>query len=132
MPIMDGYEATRRIKATEKGKLTPFIALTASSFEVDWKNNAGFNFQGYIHKPFRESDLFSTIGNILGIKYIYRDEMPFTQEQHFNEDELAREISKLPNDLVLNMQNAVAAADLDLLINLIKKQIRYIQSSRKK
>ncbi len=33
MPVMDGYEATKRIKATEKGKDIPIIALTASAFE---------------------------------------------------------------------------------------------------
>jgi uncharacterized membrane protein YhiD involved in acid resistance len=33
MPVMDGYEATRKIKATAKGKATTIIALTASAFE---------------------------------------------------------------------------------------------------
>ena len=33
MPVMDGYEATRRIKATPKGQDTVIVALTASAFE---------------------------------------------------------------------------------------------------
>ena len=33
MPVMDGYEASHCIKLTDKGKQTPIIALTASSFE---------------------------------------------------------------------------------------------------
>ena len=37
MPVMDGYEATRRIKATAQGQATVIIAITASAFE----NNAG-------------------------------------------------------------------------------------------
>ena len=33
MPVMDGYEAIRRIKVTVRGRATVIIALTASVFE---------------------------------------------------------------------------------------------------
>jgi PAS domain S-box-containing protein len=121
MPVMDGYEATRHIKATEKGKRIPIIALTTSSFEDERRIILEQGMQTYIRKPFRESDLFGTIGKILGIQYTYDDETLLTQEQHFNDEGFAAEISKLPNELVIKMQNAVAAADLDLLIDLIQK-----------
>ena len=121
MPVMDGYEASRRIKSTEKGKQTPIIALTASSFEDERRKIMGQGLQGHIRKPFRESDLFGTIGNILGIQYIYENETPLNQAITFDEIGFADEISKLPGDLVLKMLNAVAAADLDLLIELIQK-----------
>jgi CheY-like chemotaxis protein len=121
MPVMNGYEATRRIKSTEKGKHLPIIALTASSFEDDRRIILEQGMNGYIRKPFRESDLYGTIGNILGIQYTYDDEIPLNQVQNFSEEGLAVEILKLPNELVIKMQNAVAAADLDLLIDLIQK-----------
>ena len=35
MPIMDGYEATRRIKATPQGRNTLIVAVSASAFEED-------------------------------------------------------------------------------------------------
>jgi PAS domain S-box-containing protein len=121
MPVMNGYEASRRIKLTEKGKRTPIIALTASSFEDERRKILGQGMQGHIRKPFRESDLFATIGNLLGIQYIYEDETTGIKVKLFDDEGFAEEISKLPNDLVIKMQNAVAAADLDLLINLIQK-----------
>ena len=121
MPVMDGSEATRLIKSTEKGKQTPIVALTASSFEEDKISMIALGLQGYIRKPFRESELFGIIGNILGIQYIYEDVASLNQETQFNEIEFAAEILKLPNDLVFKMQHAVAAADLDLLIDLIQK-----------
>jgi PAS domain S-box-containing protein len=121
MPEIDGYEATRRIRATEKGKHIPIIALTASSFEDERKKILEQGMQGHIRKPFRESDLFATIGNILGIQYIYENEILLDQVSLIDDIGFAEEISKLPGDLVSKMQNAVAAADLDLLIKLIQK-----------
>lgn len=120
MPGMDGYEATRRIKLTEKGKQTPIIALTASSFEEERKKAIAFGMQGHIRKPFHESELFGAIGKALGVQFIYEEEPPFAQEKYLNgEQAIADDISKLPDNLVLQMQGAVEVADLDLLIELI-------------
>jgi len=120
MPVMDGYEATRRIKLTEKGTLTPIVALTASSFENERRKTIALGMQGHIRKPFRESELFGTIGNVLGIKYIYEEESSITHEKYYASNEaIADDISKLPSKLVSQMIDAVAVADLDRLIELI-------------
>jgi two-component system sensor histidine kinase/response regulator len=121
MPVMDGYEATRRIKSTEKGIKTPIIALTASTFEDELKKIDALGMQGYIRKPFREADLFNTIGRILRINYIY--EMVPEAEQINNKlglDTIAADIQKLPESLLSQLRNALADADMDLLVDLIK------------
>jgi two-component system sensor histidine kinase/response regulator len=120
MPVLDGYEATRRIKATEKGQKTPIVALTASTFEDELKKIKELGMQGYIRKPFRENDLFNTIGKILGINYIYEnvsEDKPINYTRDI--DAIAPDIKKLPNSLLLKMQNALDVADLDLLVQLI-------------
>ncbi len=120
MPVMDGYEATRRIKLTEKGKQTPIVALTASSFEDERRKTAALGMQGHIRKPFRESELLGTIGDLLGIKYIYDDEITFSQDKVLiDDDAFGENIAELPADLVLRMKEAIAVADIDLLIELI-------------
>lgn len=70
MPVMDGYEATRQIKATAAGQKTAIVALTASVF--DHKTAilaAGCN--DCVQKPFRESELFAKIAEYVGVQYIY-------------------------------------------------------------
>jgi PAS domain S-box-containing protein len=120
MPVMDGYEATRRIKSMNKGKQTPIIALTASSFEDEHSKVMSLGMQGHIRKPFRENELFGAIGNILGIEYIYEDERPATEKKYHTEnDTIVEDIAKLPENLVSQMLDAIAIADLDLLIKLI-------------
>jgi PAS domain S-box-containing protein len=120
MPVMDGYEATRLIKLTEKGKSTPIIALTASSFEDERKEIEKLDMQGYIRKPFRENELFSTIGKILGIKYIYEDEVSFIKKKYQkNKEAILKDIKKLSDIHLIKMLDAIAVADLDLLIEII-------------
>ncbi len=122
MPVMDGYDATRIIKSTEKGRRTPIIALTASTFEDEQKRTETLQMHGYIRKPFRENELFSTIGKALKINYIYEDESSPEQEKDFSSyGDLNEQIAKLPDSLVFQMQEAIAVADLDLLIQHIEK-----------
>jgi PAS domain S-box-containing protein len=122
MPILDGYEATRRIKLTEKGKQIPIVALTASSFEDEQRKIGELGISGFIRKPFRESELFGTIGNVLGIKYIFDDEPTFDDENYqITDAELVEQIKQLPTNLVDQMQNAAIVADIDLLIDLIRR-----------
>ena len=76
--------------------------------------------QGYICKPFRENDLFDTIGKVLGIKYIHEDETLTSEPKYFYDDKvIAANIVRLPASLVHQMQNAAAVADINRLKKLI-------------
>ncbi len=61
MPEMDGYEATKKLRAMKPYKTTPIIALTASAFiEVQSKvYNAGMN--DYVTKPFNPTGLYQKL-----------------------------------------------------------------------
>lgn len=113
MPVMDGYEATRRIKSTEKGKNIPIVALTASAFEDERKKVESLGMNGYIRKPFRESELFLTIEKILGVKYIYEDDNSVRTSVYQNVESFSKDISGLPPKLVVGLKEALATADLD-------------------
>jgi CheY-like chemotaxis protein len=71
MPVMDGYEATRRIKASTRGMATIVIALTASALEEDRSVILSEGCDDYIRKPFREEEIFAAIGRHLGARYVY-------------------------------------------------------------
>jgi CheY-like chemotaxis protein len=73
MPVMDGYEATRRIKATTRGQATIIIALTASGLEEEKSVILSEGCDDYMRKPFIEEDLFASISRHLGVRYIYQD-----------------------------------------------------------
>lgn len=63
MPEMDGYEATRQIRATDPD--IPIIAVTAFAFAEDEQRVAQSGFNAYIAKPIKPARLIQTISKLL-------------------------------------------------------------------
>jgi CheY-like chemotaxis protein len=67
MPVMDGFEATRRIRLQGKNRMTPIVAITASVMKGDRERCLELGMDGYVSKPVNAAELFATIHNLLGI-----------------------------------------------------------------
>ena len=67
MPIMNGYEATKRIRAmaAEHCKKIPILAMTANAFEDDRTLAAQAGMNGYLTKPIKIEEMLKTISSIL-------------------------------------------------------------------
>lgn len=63
LPVMDGYEATRRIRETIK--TTPIIGLSAHAMEGDRKRAIEAGCDGYLTKPIDEALLLETLKRFL-------------------------------------------------------------------
>ncbi|MEL7139538.1 MAG: response regulator [Pseudomonadota bacterium] len=63
LPVLDGLEATRRIRA--QGRTLPIIALTANARETDRALYLGAGMDGYLAKPIRVDDLYAVLRNVL-------------------------------------------------------------------
>jgi len=62
MPEMDGFEATRRIRAEEQaGRHLPIIAMTANAMQSDREQCLSAGMDDYLSKPVRLSDLASML-----------------------------------------------------------------------
>ena len=74
MPVLDGREATRRIRAAQPGPRPIIIALTASSFEGKREDVLAAGCDDFLRKPFPEAKLFALIEKHLGAHFVYEEE----------------------------------------------------------
>ena len=122
MPVMDGYEATRIIKA-EGGDRVRVVAFSASSFQSERQIALDAGCDDYLRKPMRTRNLFSMLERLLGVEFLYED----TSEERASASgpDLAREVTPealrdLSPELLGRLRRAVDEVDLDLALEIIR------------
>jgi PAS domain S-box-containing protein len=125
MPVMDGYEATQRIRNSLKGQATAIIALTANALESEKQIVLSAGCDDFVHKPFQEQVICDKLRQHLGIEYIY-DEQPVAdcpQTQNPDVPPLtASRLSQLPKAWLVQLHEAARLADAEWISQLIAER----------
>jgi two-component system, cell cycle response regulator DivK len=66
IPIIDGWEATERLKRDEQTAMIPVIALTAHALKSDREKAAEIGFDKYISKPALPGDVVKAVQELIG------------------------------------------------------------------
>jgi DNA-binding response OmpR family regulator len=112
MPVMDGHEAIRRIRAMAGGEDPKIIAVTASAMDENRQALLGIGADDFIAKPIQEVELLQKIHAHLGVEYVYAKEPAAAAPEEAVE--LTREsLAGWPQDPIHAMREAVITADLD-------------------
>ncbi|HTY98914.1 MAG TPA: ATP-binding protein, partial [Rhodocyclaceae bacterium] len=106
MPVMDGYEATRRIRALPGGKAVKIVALTASAFREDRGAILAAGCDDALTKPLDQDRVFATLARLLDLRLRYED------EEAGEAQALAPDLTHLPP--ALRQALCVAARALDM------------------
>ncbi|WP_024333978.1 ATP-binding protein [Desulfotignum balticum] len=127
MPVMDGYEAIRRLKADETTAHIPVIAITAIMFDEDKKKIFDVGSDNFIGKPFKLEEVFEVLKKVLQLEYVYADNesrdidagKSKTKKEHIQLT--AEDMARLPDELILAIQNAVEIGDVQEMEKLRPK-----------
>ncbi|MEH1838752.1 MAG: ATP-binding protein [Nostoc sp.] len=135
MPLMDGYEATRQIRAIEreiqKGELeeisplTVIIALTASAFEEQRSSILAAGCDDLIRKPFREEVILNKMAELLGVCYVYAEEQDNFDQTPLVVSELeelkTQDLFIMPQEWRTSLHEAAIQVDAEIIFQLIEQ-----------
>lgn len=127
MPVMNGYEATQRIKATAKGQATVIIAVTSSAFEEDRSEILSIGCDDFVRKPFQEEIIFAKLAEHLGVRYLYQQNNPQPiaskpPTEPANLDWLTpNSLKVMPNQWIAELYVAASMCRDDLILELINQ-----------
>ena len=132
MPVMDGYEATRQIKARMQArrevspdeKETVIIALTASAFEDQRNAVLAAGCDDFLRKPFREEVLLGKIAERLGVRYVY-ESVGAAEEIAIADGDAgaldAANLQDMPREWIAEVHRAALGLDEEQLLQLIDR-----------
>ncbi|HEY3276729.1 MAG TPA: ATP-binding protein [Syntrophorhabdaceae bacterium] len=117
MPLMDGYEAIRRIRSSPRIDQPRIITLTASSLGSNAQEALIAGSDDFVSKPFRETDLLEKMGRLLEVEYIYGGEK---EEEGFagTEDADRPLAGHIPEEMIGRIKEAAIDGDFEHILEL--------------
>lgn len=119
MPVVDGYEATQRIRSLPGGKDAKIAAITASAFKDQRADILAAGCNEVVIKPFQTHDIFEMMGRFLEIEYIYEQE-----DEAAPEGEIALTtdlLEALPAELLQELTKACLSLDTKAISGIIER-----------
>lgn len=120
MPVMDGYKATRRMKAANANRKTPVIAVSASALDEQRNEILESGADELICKPFKDNELLAAIGRLLGVTYRYDDELSVPPANIKHVLPPPAHLAKLPDELRDDLREALLALNVRTIRNAIE------------
>ncbi len=117
MPIMDGYTATKYIKA--QGSNTIILALTANVCQDDRNIVLNAGCDDLYTKPFDEQTIFDALSKYLEVRYIYAEKPAVNLD--IEKVLTTEDFAFMPPKWLQELYNACMVGDFDLLGQLIKE-----------
>lgn len=119
MPVMDGMEATRQIRALPGGKEVRIVAVTASALAEQRGEMLKTGMDDVVLKPYRFNEIYQCLSEQLGVEYIYES----SQQQDTVGDVLLTHdaLNTLPADLKDELGNALESLESDRILAVIQQ-----------
>ena len=113
MPVMDGFEATQQIRATEAGRTVPIIAVTASVSADDQQQMQNSGVDQCVRKPFQMDELLAALGRALKLDYCYAESSTLDLDPTPRGELTRATLALLPPERLTALRQALSAGDME-------------------
>jgi signal transduction histidine kinase/DNA-binding response OmpR family regulator len=119
MPVMNGIEATRQIRALPNGQDVKIVAVTASVFLDQRQELVAAGVNDIINKPYRFAEIFDSMTKQLGVKFVYEtaDETAVDEADRID----VNAIRNLPTEWIDALREAAISLDVEHCSGLIEQ-----------
>lgn len=119
LPIMNGMTATKIIKQLDAAYNPVIVALTTSLADGEDVKAIEFGCEEVMLKPFRETDLFTKMAELLNIEFIYHDNLENDDVTAISTEQIISELKSLNSDQQLRLNNAILELDVEQALSLL-------------
>jgi len=119
MPVMDGEEATKRIRLLPDGGKVKIVAVTAEVFKEQQKEMLDAGMDDFVRKPYRFDEIYDSLARQLGIRYLYRSDSP--EEQVESVVLTSEMLDSLPAVLRVEFRDALQELDSERIMEIIQQ-----------
>ena len=124
MPVMDGYEATRKIRNLAGGEAVKIVAITASAFKEQRPDILAAGCDEVVYKPFLNREIFETMARLLDIQYRYAEEgKEATRKEKINLT--ADMLADLPGELLQELRETTLALNREAAFEVIARMANH-------
>jgi CheY-like chemotaxis protein len=126
MPVMDGVEATHRIRACEGGHEVKIAAVTASGYASERNQILAEGIDDYVRKPYRPAEIFECMARHIGVRFQVSEAIAKSDSEPVGELR-AEELSALPGELRKELRDALimlSPAPISTVIGRISQENR--------
>jgi len=120
MPVMDGLEATQRIRGLDDGREVKIVALTASVFKEERDNVMAAGMDDFIRKPYRPEEIFACLTRHLGVRFV-EEEATAASAAAQTAALRTEALATLPDELRGELAVALVSLDVARIAALIRR-----------
>jgi len=122
MPVMDGIEATKKIRALPGGADVKIVAVTASAFAEQRDEMLAAGLDDFVRKPYRPVEIYDCLAAQLGIEYLYDSSagqrLPLRPESFMS----------VPGPLLAELKDALQSLHIGRIDRAVRAIAEYDQS----
>jgi PAS domain S-box-containing protein len=124
MPVMDGEEATRKIRELPGGQTVKIVAVTASAFKEQQQKMVDAGIDDFIGKPYQPEEIYTCLSKLLDIRFQYEESKEPKEQANTLTPEM---LTVLPQKLRVELQEALQSLESRAIFQTIQQVAMYDQ-----